>query len=100
MMFWTETSLSRWKEAASDSTGRGLADSVTATFSRISLLTQTANVVELTPSTVPYQGGHLYSYLLVTWIPRVIWPDKPSMSEANRFYQVACRMAPKKGYRQ
>ena len=60
-----------------------------ASLSRMSLLTQTSNVVDLTPRVVPYQYGRLYSYMAVTWIPRIIWPDKPSMSEANRFYQVA-----------
>jgi oligosaccharide repeat unit polymerase len=55
----------------------------------MSLLTQAANVIDQTPSVVPYQYGQLYSYMLITLIPRAIWPDKPSMSEANRFYQVA-----------
>jgi hypothetical protein len=52
-------------------------------------LNQSANVVDLTPSIVPYQYGWLYSYMVVTWIPRFVWPDKPSMSEANQYYQVA-----------
>ena len=30
-----------------------------------------------------------YSYLAVTLIPRFIWPDKPSVNDANRYYQVA-----------
>ncbi len=58
-------------------------------MARVSLLNQTANVVEMTPSVVPYQYGHLYSYLGVTLIPRFVWPEKPSMNEANQFYQVA-----------
>jgi hypothetical protein len=56
---------------------------------RVSLLEQTANVMELTPTVVPFQYGHLYSYLGVTFIPRFAWPDKPSMNEANRWYQVS-----------
>ncbi len=27
--------------------------------------------------------------MVVTWIPRFLWPDKPSVNEANQFYQVA-----------
>jgi hypothetical protein len=43
----------------------------------------------MTPSVVPYQYGRLYTYIFISWIPRFIWPDKPSVSEANQFYQVA-----------
>jgi hypothetical protein len=90
--FWTETSFKKWQEALSDPTGRGLGDAMNQSMSRVSLLTQTANVVDLTPATVPYQGGQLYYYLLITWIPRALWPDKPSVNDANRFYQVAYAM--------
>jgi hypothetical protein len=57
--------------------------------SRVSLLTQTANVIDQTPTVVPYQYGKLYSYLAISLIPRFVWPDKPSINEANQFYQVA-----------
>ena len=56
---------------------------------RMSLLQQTAHVLDMTPEVVPFQHGRLYSYMLVTLIPRAIWPDKPSVNEANQFYQVA-----------
>ena len=36
-----------------------------------------------------FQYGKTYSYLAITLIPRFIWPDKPSVNDANRFYQVA-----------
>ena len=58
-------------------------------LARVSLLQQTANVMELTPSRVPYQYGSLYSYIAVTFIPRFLWPDKPSVNDANRWYQVS-----------
>jgi hypothetical protein len=86
--FWADASLNKWGDA-SDPTGLGLSDALNASLSRLSLLTQTANVVDLTPRVVPFQYGRLYSYMAVAWIPRFIWPNKPSMSEANRFYQVA-----------
>lgn len=95
--FWTDASLSKWQDAASDPTGEALADAINLSLSRVSLLTQTANVVDLTPSIVPYQGGQLYSYLVVTWIPRALWPDKPSVSEANRFYQVTYGLSTEEG---
>ena len=89
VIFWTQTSLDKWGEALSDPSGEALRTAMNRSVSRISLLTQTANVIDQTPSVVPYQNGSLYSYMIYTWIPRFVWPDKPSVSEANQFYQVA-----------
>jgi len=87
--FWAQNSFDKWNEALNDDTGESFRRALNPSVSRISLLNQTANVVEQTPSVVPYQYGWLYSYMAITWIPRFVWPDKPSMSEANQFYQVA-----------
>lgn len=87
--FWTEKSLSIWGEALSNPSGGALDEALSLSISRVSLLTQTANVIDLTPAVVPYQQGQLYYYLAIAWIPRAVWPDKPSMNEANQFYQVA-----------
>ena len=57
-------------------------------MSRLSLLQQTANVIELTPDRVPYQHGRLYSYIAITFVPRFLWPEKPSVNDANQWYQV------------
>lgn len=87
--FWTEKSLSIWGEALSNPSEGALGEAISLSMSRLSLLTQTANVIDLTPAIVPYQQGRLYYYLAITWIPRAVWPDKPSVNEANQFYQVA-----------
>ena len=87
--FWVQRSLEKWGETFADPKVETLRDAITPSVSRISLLNQTANVLDLTPSVVPYQYGWLYSYLGVTLIPRALWPDKPSMNDANQFYQVA-----------
>ena len=87
--FWIKRSLEKWGDVLNDPSGQTLKDAIIPSVSRVSLLNQTANVIEMTPSVVPYQYGHLYSYLGVTLIPRFVWPDKPSVSEANQFYQVA-----------
>jgi len=87
--FWVERSLVKWGDAISDQTGRSRTELLNESLSRVSLLTPSANVIDQTPLVVPYQYGRLYSYLLVTFIPRVVWPDKPSSSEANQFYQIA-----------
>ncbi len=87
--FWAQSSLEKWNEALSDNSGESFRRALSPSVSRISLLNQSANVVEQTPSIVPYQYGWLYSYMAITFIPRFVWPDKPSMNEANQFYQVA-----------
>ena len=87
--FWVDASLKAWQQALEDPSGRRLGYLLSSSLSRTSLLTQAANVLEQTPAVVPYQNGRLYSYLLVALIPRYLWPEKPSMNDANRFYQVA-----------
>ena len=87
--FWLENSWKLWSDAITEQNGEQAKELANATLSRLSLLQQTANVIELTPSRVPYQHGRLYSYIAVTFIPRFLWPDKPSVNDANRWYQVA-----------
>jgi hypothetical protein len=87
--FWIDASVSKWADALSDPSGKAIRNVTYPSISRVALLTQSANVLEMTPSVVPYQYGRLYTYIFISWIPRFIWPDKPSVSEANQFYQVA-----------
>ena len=93
--FWVNNSIQRWEAAIAEPTDaaiRGLAEN---TLRRFSLLQPTANVMELTPEVVPYQHGRLYSYILITLIPRFAWPAKPSMSDATNWYQVSYRLTPR-----
>jgi hypothetical protein len=41
------------------------------------------HVHQWTPAVVPYYGGSSYSYFLITWIPRTVWPDKPNAGDVN-----------------
>lgn len=87
--FWINSSWSSWGKAllnADEEQARILAS---ATLGRLSLLQQTANVMESTPERVPFQNGRLYSYMLVTFVPRLFWPDKPTVNDSNRWYQVS-----------
>jgi len=87
--FWLNASASSWMDSLQS---RGESDSsklASRTLERASLLSQVAHVLELTPSQVPFQGGQTYSYLPVALIPRFLWPDKPGVNVANRYYQVA-----------
>jgi hypothetical protein len=87
--FWINASVNKWGEAFSDPSGKTLKDVTYPSLSRVALLTQSANVYDLTPETVPYQYGRLYTYVFITIIPRFLWPEKPSITEANQYYQVA-----------
>jgi hypothetical protein len=87
--FWVESSWNAWANAITDDTGQRGKKLADVTLRRLSLLQQTANVMEFTPGRVPYQHGRLYSYIGVTFIPRVLWPDKPSVNDANHWYQVS-----------
>jgi len=87
--FWSSESLRSWQltlQNPNEENWRRLADQ---NLGRVSLLQQTAHVLDMTPEVVPFQHGRLYSYMLVTFIPRALWADKPSVNEANHFYQVA-----------
>jgi hypothetical protein len=87
--FWITESVNKWGDALSTSSTESLRELAYQSLSRVSLLTYTANVLEITPAVVPYQYGRLYSYMVVALVPRFVWPDKPSANEANRFYQVS-----------
>lgn len=93
VLFWVNQSFDAWSSALSgQSSDRTTGSLVAQSFKRVSLLDQAGNVYDKTPGEVPYQMGKTYSFLLITLIPRAIWPDKPSVNEANRFYQVAYGM--------
>lgn len=87
--FWINASLEKWDDALSNPSSKTIKDATYPSLGRVALLTQAADVIDLTPSVVPYQYGSLYTYLVIGFIPRFFWPDKPSVNEANQFYQVA-----------
>jgi len=88
--FWIEKSAERIGTLGGEPGGDDLDDSVEdPLLTRSSLVKESATVYENTPSVVPYQYGASYGYLVVTLIPRFLWPDKPSVNDSNRFYQLA-----------
>ncbi len=90
--FWMDSSWSAWGKPLLNADKEQARNLASETLGRLSLLQQTANVMETTPERVPYQNGRLYSYMLVTFVPRLFWPDKPSVNDSNRWYQVAYRL--------
>ncbi|MBI1860739.1 MAG: hypothetical protein HYR96_07470 [Deltaproteobacteria bacterium] len=48
----------------------------------------------MTPSRVPYWGGETYTNMLYMFIPRFLWPDKPSWKHWHKFGKVYGYLAP------
>ena len=75
-----------WSDLAAESAGNLLQptfagdrqDAVLGALSRFDLVHKFAYVRTMTPQVVPYYQGSTYAYFLVAWIPRAIWPDKPT----------------------
>jgi hypothetical protein len=59
-------------------------ETIRETLARFDLVHRFSYVREMTPSFVPFYRGETYSYFLYAWIPRLLWPSKPSASEANQ----------------
>lgn len=89
VVFWMNESSEQWRNALTAPDSEPMQRIIAGSLGRVSLLEQTANVLQLTPSPVPFQNGATYAYMLVSLVPRFVWPDKPSVNDANRFYQVA-----------
>ena len=56
--------------------------SLTSRLDHVGLL---ANVMEMTPSIVPYAQGSTIFPITYYWIPRIIWPDKPEARLGNEW---------------
>lgn len=83
---WIEQASEYW--AATLSGERDVAEATSSAASRTDLIHQFAHIYSLTPEVIPYQYGNTYSYFVVAWIPRALWPDKPQAGGANNFYAV------------
>ena len=74
--------LSAWTELVADSVSSMLkggstqdtADNLGLSLARLDLVHKFAYVRTATPQLVPFYRGETYSYFLVAWIPRVLWP--------------------------
>ncbi|MEZ5353426.1 MAG: hypothetical protein R2762_12385 [Bryobacteraceae bacterium] len=86
--YWVNASWHHWKRALDEPGAEGILRLQQRALMRVSLLEQAANVLDRTPSLVEFQKGATYSHLAVTFIPRFLWPTKPSVNEANHFYQL------------
>jgi len=58
-------------------------ESLRESLARFDLVHRFTYVREMTPVYLPFYAGVSYSYFLYAWIPRLLWPDKPSASEST-----------------
>ena len=89
MTDWVDMSLQQWTTFFEAPSRTGFNRLVSQSVDRLSLMPLSTVVIRHTPDSVPFQGTRLYGYMVVTLIPRALWPEKPSLSEANRYLQVA-----------
>jgi len=93
--FWMGQASEYWTDTLSGS--RDLTEATASATGRADFIHQVAHVHSMTPSVVPYQYGETYSYFLVAFIPRILWPDKPTAGDANEFYAVTYGVTDEEG---
>jgi hypothetical protein len=86
LVIWVKTAAAGWAQVFSGDAP--LQSQLIPTISRSSLLNMAGLIVDKTPSMVPYQKGAYYPLLIQNLIPRVLWPNKPTVNTANQFFQV------------
>jgi hypothetical protein len=86
LITWVKTAAAGWAQVFSGDAP--LESQLSPTLSRSSLLNMAGLIIDKTPSMVPYQHGAYYPLLIQNLIPRVFWPNKPSVNAANQFFQV------------
>lgn len=91
--FWVQASTEAWGDVLfNKNESTKVTDLLSTTTDRASLIAFTAQIVEEVPIVIPYQNGKTYGFLLVSWVPRALWPGKPSASEVNHLYQTTFRL--------
>jgi hypothetical protein len=91
MALWYDATVSfleRTDAAAAASDGQdlgsaGLLETGRSSLDRLDDVHQFALVRLDTPDLIPYYGGASYRYFAFGWIPRLVWPSKPSALEDN-----------------
>lgn len=88
LSLWADLGQTVVTDTASGDTLRNAGDLVRGSMARFDLIHKFAYVREMTPRYLPYYEGITYQYMLISWIPRVVWPDKPVASESNQIVDV------------
>lgn len=94
-LLWVEQAAQYWGDTIGGA--RELSEATSGATSRADLIHQFAHIYSLTPEIIPFQYGGTYSYFVVAWIPRIIWPDKPQAGGANNFFAVTYGITSEEG---
>ncbi len=92
---WIEQATDYWAETIAGR--RDISEATSSATGRADFIHQVAYIYSMTPSVVPYQYGKTYSFFLVSFIPRLLWPDKPTAGSANGFYAVTYGITSEEG---
>ena len=92
---WIEQATNYWSDTIAGN--RDISEATSSATGRADFIHQVAYIYSMTPSVVPYQYGKTYSFFLVSFIPRIIWPDKPTAGSANGFYAVTYGITSEEG---
>jgi hypothetical protein len=95
VVFWLQQATEYWSDTLAGN--RDLSEATSSATGRADFIHQVAHIHAMTPSVIPYQYGGTYSYFLVAFIPRVLWPDKPTAGNANGFYAVTYGITTEEG---
>jgi hypothetical protein len=94
-IFWIGQATEYWGDTLSGS--RDLAEATASATGRADFIHQVAHIHSMTPSVIPYQNGATYAYFVVAFIPRMLWPDKPTAGNANLFYAITYGITDEEG---
>ena len=80
-----EIAIKHYQNSDLKSQDKNYLDSSDSVVSRTAHIILFSNVIEDTPTIVPYWGGETYLPLLTSLIPRALLPDKPIDNTGNKF---------------
>lgn len=92
---WIEDAAEYWQETLTGN--RDISEATSSATGRADFVHQVAYIYSMTPAVVPYQLGKTYSFFVVTFVPRIVWPDKPVAGNANGFYAVTYGVTSEEG---
>ena len=97
-LLWMEQATTYWSDTLEGN--RGLEEATASAAGRGDFIHQVAHIHSMTPSVIPYQYGETYSFFVVAAIPRIVWPDKPTVGSANNFYALNYGISTEEGVKQ